>query len=144
VKRAPQLVSESRLPYNWVEYRGRRWLLFGERYHYWALRTAQYGGYSFEVAQFTPEHYCELETMQQAVPCKVGQSVVEDRSGDSRPEAIYWYRGRWYHVAAEFGPREIIPLINTYHADIEAAKRARQQKRSAAIRDTKRRIDPTT
>ena len=82
--------------------------------------------------------------MQKAVPCKVGECAVEDRSGDSRSEAIYWYQGRWYHIAAEFGPREIIPLINSYHADIGTVKQARQQERSIAIRDAKRRITPTT
>lgn len=142
MKRQPQFVRESK-PYQWIEWRYRRWIVFGERRHYWILRSPTHAGYSFEVGRFSHDRYVQLAMMQQAVPTKVGQTTVGDRAGDWHVGAIYWYRDGWYEIPEEFGPENLIPLINAYQADIEAAKSARQQKRSSSIEETKRRISRT-
>jgi hypothetical protein len=138
MKRQPQFVREAE-PHEWVERKPRRYILFGPQQHFWALWTR--GSYSSEVTRVSPERYEQLLGMQGAVPCRLGEATLgEARSKEWHQFFLYWYRDRWYYVAQEFTPQELIPLINKYHDDFRAAKAEKEQKRLAAIQQVKQQI----
>ena len=152
MKRQPKFITEAPA-YEWIERSPRRWIFFGKQDHFWSLFPPPADDEGMftpvvlsrkEITRVSPERYSELVVMQHAAPCRLGEKYMSEHPGGWHKFLLYWYRDKWYYIAEEFGPADLIPLINKYHDDVRAAKAEKVQKRGLAIQELKRQVRRNT